>query len=209
MDTFAKRLKSVRDNTGMNRSQFGREVGVSGAHISAIEKGRGVSLQFIKSVALRFNVSEDWLTTGNKLQETKQEEGPYDLHGGYKPDFEKSMGIQRGSDEWEALGMLYEIMRDNDPTYCRAIMSSLRAFTAAIRERGRRVQNELDIEELKTQVAELRAIVQGHSRAATYSGPERRSGLDRRESPGVSPDGIEHRSGFDRRTKLATVGNHT
>lgn len=240
MDSFPKRLKYIRTSAKLNRTALAETIGVSPAHISALEKGKGApSEQLIKSVAARYNYSEEWLRDGKgemrpsgrsiyvarmykpDKNELNQPDPDYAPHGGHRPDFEKSMGVERGSDEWEAIGMLYEIVKDGDPAYRRAIMANLVAFRDAIRDRRRRAEMESELsslkadqardraetEKLRQQITELRAIMQASTSAATYTGPDRRDGMDRRKTVGESPDGIEHRSGLDRRAKVIPNGD--
>ena len=67
--------ESSREERGRNDEQpavhrsfqveFGREIGVSGAAISRIEKGeRGLTEQMLKSVCREYHVRREWLTEG-------------------------------------------------------------------------------------------------------------------------------------------------
>jgi transcriptional regulator with XRE-family HTH domain len=218
MDSFAKRLRHIRTAATLNRTAFAKSLGVSAAHISALEKEKGSpSDQFIKSVAGRYGYSEKWLSTGvGEMRESdfksdgriemvvRMDKPEYDKHGGHKPDFEKSMGVEKGSDEWESIGLLYEIVKDGDHAYRRAIIANLVAFSTAIRERKKREELESEVaglkadqeknagetEKLRQELNELREIVKSQARAEAYTGPERRI------TAGKSPDGIEHRRAY-------------
>ena len=59
------RLYKVRKALKMSQVEFGREIGVSGAAISRIEKGeRGLTEQMLKSVCREYHVRREWLTEG-------------------------------------------------------------------------------------------------------------------------------------------------
>ena len=59
------RLYKVRKVLKMSQVEFGREIGVSGAAISRIEKGeRGLTEQMLKSVCREYHVRREWLTEG-------------------------------------------------------------------------------------------------------------------------------------------------
>ncbi len=59
------RLHLIRSTLEMSQTEFGKHLGVSGAAISRLEKGeRTITEQSIKAVCREFNVSENWLRTG-------------------------------------------------------------------------------------------------------------------------------------------------
>ena len=63
--TMNSRLYKVRTVLKMSQVEFGREIGVSGAAISRIEKGeRGLTEQMLKSVCREYHVRREWLTEG-------------------------------------------------------------------------------------------------------------------------------------------------
>ena len=78
--------------------------------------------------------------------------------------------------------MLDVVLNSQNQVLKRAIMANLEAFSGT-------VKTEVRLENIEKQVEELTAIVQQQSRAAT----------DRRQTSGVSPNGIEQRSGEERR----------
>jgi len=196
-------LKQVRG--GLTKELFAKNIGVSVRHYYRYESGEQVVPQKVVDAVLRYIRDME-----HAVAEPKDD---YAKHGGHKPDFEKSMGVEKSSDEWDALGLLYEIVKEGDPAYRRAIMANLVAFSTAIRERKKsaglesevagmkaeQVKTAGEMEKLRQELSELRAIVQTHAREVTYTGPERRLGPDRRIADGASPDGIEHRSGLERR----------
>ena len=63
--TMNSRLYKVRKALKMSQVEIGREIGVSGAAISRIEKGeRGLTEQMLKSVCREYHVRREWLTEG-------------------------------------------------------------------------------------------------------------------------------------------------
>ena len=63
--TMNSRRYKVRKVLKMSQVEFGREIGVSGAAISRIEKGeRGLTEQMLKSVCREYHVRREWLTEG-------------------------------------------------------------------------------------------------------------------------------------------------
>lgn len=61
-----RRIKELRKTLGLTLEKFGERVGVTKVAISNIEKGnRSVTDQMFKSICREFNVSEEWLRTGN------------------------------------------------------------------------------------------------------------------------------------------------
>lgn len=63
--TQGERIKAIRKNLGLTMDKFGEYLGVTKAAISKIEHGdRGVTEQMTKSICREFNVSEEWLRTG-------------------------------------------------------------------------------------------------------------------------------------------------
>ena len=61
-----ERIKELRTILGLSAEKFGSRVGVTRSAISRIENGIvNVTEQMILSVCQEFNVSEEWLRTGN------------------------------------------------------------------------------------------------------------------------------------------------
>lgn len=59
------RIKLVRKNAGLTMEKFGESIGVTKALISILEAGRqDVSNQSIKAICREFNISEEWLRSG-------------------------------------------------------------------------------------------------------------------------------------------------
>ena len=71
MDDISSRIKYVRKEWKLSQVEFAKRLGVTNAHISAIEKGKNSPSQaLIKLISKEFKISEHWLSTG---------EGPKDL----------------------------------------------------------------------------------------------------------------------------------
>ncbi len=65
MTTQGDRVKEVRKQRGDTLEKFGAALGVSKVAISNIENGnRNLTEQMLKSICREFNVSEQWLRTG-------------------------------------------------------------------------------------------------------------------------------------------------
>lgn len=63
--TQGERVKEIRKNLGLTLEKFGKHLGVQKNAISAIENGRNsLTEQMAKSICREFNVSEEWLRTG-------------------------------------------------------------------------------------------------------------------------------------------------
>lgn len=63
--TIGERIKEVRKSSGLTQADFGKQVKITGASVSMIEKGiNNPSDQTITLICSRFHVSEDWLRTG-------------------------------------------------------------------------------------------------------------------------------------------------
>lgn len=61
-----QRIKEVRLHLGLNQSEFGERLAVTGAAISRIEAGnREASNQVVLAICREFNVREQWLRTGD------------------------------------------------------------------------------------------------------------------------------------------------
>lgn len=59
------RIRIVRKDAGMTMEKFGERIGVTKALISMLEAGKQeLSNQTIKAICREFNVSEDWLRSG-------------------------------------------------------------------------------------------------------------------------------------------------
>lgn len=61
-DTFAKRLKQLREEQGFSQAQLGEKIGISRGSVSYYEnKSRIPDIEILEKLATFFNVSSDWL----------------------------------------------------------------------------------------------------------------------------------------------------
>ena len=70
MDTFASRLRAIREARGWSQQKLGIELDVTGATVSKWETGRSEpslhNLEIFLKVFARDNVTLDWLIAGGK-----------------------------------------------------------------------------------------------------------------------------------------------
>jgi len=59
-----ERLKQIREETGLNTTQFATEIDVPRTTLIGWEKGKSVSIETISKLKERFNINLDWLLTG-------------------------------------------------------------------------------------------------------------------------------------------------
>lgn len=65
MNEICIRIKELRKKLEMSQVEFAKQLGVTNAHISKIEKGRTVpSDALIKLIAKEYQVNENWIKTG-------------------------------------------------------------------------------------------------------------------------------------------------
>ena len=65
MDKIANRVKLIRTDWVLSQVEFAKRIGVTNAHISAIEKGKTMPSQaIVKLICKEFKVNEQWLRTG-------------------------------------------------------------------------------------------------------------------------------------------------
>lgn len=111
-----ERVRHLRkDVLDMSQRQFADALGMAQTSISALESpGGGVSERFIKTVCTMFNVSENWLRTG---------EGPVYNEG-------EAFSLDRWAKEHGATELELEIVKvyfELDPSIRRAVMDHFKA----------------------------------------------------------------------------------
>lgn len=63
--SIGERIYSIRADSGLNQSEFAKELSTSQSHISNIEQGKkGLSASLRKLICFTFSVREEWLLTG-------------------------------------------------------------------------------------------------------------------------------------------------
>jgi transcriptional regulator with XRE-family HTH domain len=64
--TFAQRLRWVRETIGQSMEAFGAEIGFDKSYLSRLERGEseGPSSRFIDAVCSKYPISREWLTQG-------------------------------------------------------------------------------------------------------------------------------------------------
>lgn len=110
------RIRHLRkDVLDMSQRQFADALGMAQTSISALESpGGGVSERFIKTVCTMFNVSENWLRTG---------EGPIYNEG-------EAFSLDRWAKEHGATELELEIVKvyfELDPSIRQAVMDHFKA----------------------------------------------------------------------------------
>lgn len=63
--TINERVKMVRKELGLNQTDFGKRIAIAQGYLTNVENGRrDVTEKTIRLICLEFNVSENWLRTG-------------------------------------------------------------------------------------------------------------------------------------------------
>ena len=120
--TMNSRLYKVRKVLKMSQVEFGREIGVSGAAISRIEKGeRGLTEQMLKSVCREYHVRREWLTEGtgemfrwDKSDLLERIDALLKTQGDPAQRLFRAF-VERRDDEWAALRRFIHRLAASDP----------------------------------------------------------------------------------------------
>jgi len=75
MNPICSRVKEIRKSYALTQVDFSKRLGVTNAHISAIEKDKTIpSPALIKLISKEFRINENWLITGlGELEEENEE----------------------------------------------------------------------------------------------------------------------------------------
>ncbi|MDD4164915.1 MAG: helix-turn-helix transcriptional regulator [Eubacteriales bacterium] len=67
MEIVNIKIKELRESLNLSQEEFGKSIGLSKSGISNIEKGiRKVRDNYIELICTKYNISKEWLTTGDK-----------------------------------------------------------------------------------------------------------------------------------------------
>lgn len=202
MKTVQERLKYLRtEKLKMTQADFADKLGFKGASIvNQMESGsRSITERTIKEICNQFRVAKDWMHNGIGDIFTLSVADPeldYDPHGGYKPDPEKSLGVERGTQQWKAFALLSKIYASEDQELIGAIFSNLKSLADAAEQKRSNMELKRKNESLENQL----------NRKGIIRMRERRSGADRRRAACECPTDIERRSGGDRRKDVFDNG---
>lgn len=116
-----ERIKYLREHLGISQEKLGETIGLSKSGISSIENGnRSVTEKHIKLISTCFNVSEDWLRTGNgSMFNPMSEDEELDLYIGrisgsgdrFKKNLLKAL-CKLSEDEWDVLKKIISEMKN-------------------------------------------------------------------------------------------------
>ena len=159
----------------------------------------------IEKISKAFDLESDWLFLHHEIltPEVKQPEPAYDPHGGYKPDPEKSLGVERGTQQWKAFELLSKIYASQDQQLIGAIFSNLQSFAEAAEQKRENVELKRKVDELDLKLNEVMGQL---NQKGIIRLRDRRSGEDRRRVAGGNPTGEERRVGGDRRKDVVNNG---
>lgn len=117
-----ERIKILRETLGFSQEEFGKQIGFTKSGISNMETGfRKISEKHLKLISMTFNVSYEWLTTGNgeMFQEKKETQKSYlnSLAEKYEiDDFLKSLVasyLELNEAEQKAVQKFFGLTKDN------------------------------------------------------------------------------------------------
>lgn len=119
--TANERIKYLREHLNISQEKLGETIGLSKSGISSIENGnRNVTEKHIKLIGSCFNVSEDWLRTGNgDMFNSMSEDEELDLYigriSGSEDKFKKNLLkalCKLTEDEWNVLKKIISDMKE-------------------------------------------------------------------------------------------------
>lgn len=119
-------LLCVKNN--ILKREFSKRAGVVNAFRTDPQRP---SPDTIDKISKEFGVETDWLFSYHDIftPEVNQPDPAYDKHGGYKPDPEKSLGVERGTQQWKAFELLSKIYASKDQQLIEATFRNLKTFS--------------------------------------------------------------------------------
>jgi len=89
-----ERIRLIRKALKLTQGEFSKRLGMQGASLSLIELGENaLTEKNIKLVCMTFNVSEDWLRTGNgeMFAASPYEKEFFEIYGGLLPEMQEPL----------------------------------------------------------------------------------------------------------------------
>lgn len=112
--TIGERIREYRKSKKMSMAEFGERLGISGQAISQIELGKTVvNERILKSICSEYNVSREWLETG----EGEMELLPLDEEAELLADLVKYGGKRATIASLRAIVHWYLSLPDDDKDY--------------------------------------------------------------------------------------------
>ena len=161
-----ERFVRIRRDAGLSQEEFGAQLGITQTYVWMMEKGqRTPSGRLIKSICEKFNVSEEWLRTGEgepyarKAREDQLAEAVNRLLSGENPEFKRRLVLVLSTlneSQWTFLEeKLAEIMGDRESA---AVPAMAPAKVETEEERMEREAREEADEYYRLRLEEKRAI---------------------------------------------------
>jgi len=89
-----ERIRLIRKTLKLTQGEFAKRLGMQSTALSMIEKGgNALTEKNIKLICITFNVSEDWLRTGNgeMLAASPYEKEFFEIYGGLLPETQEAL----------------------------------------------------------------------------------------------------------------------
>jgi transcriptional regulator with XRE-family HTH domain len=192
----AARLKKIRGD--ISAEVFAKDLGININTYYRYERGETPISDGHLKLAEIFRMEVD-----SKAGKIAEPEKQYDQHGGYKPDPEKALGVERGTQQWKAFELLSKIYASADQQLIGAIFSNLKSFADAADQKRENVELKRKVDELDVRLNEMAGQL---NQKGIIRFIERRSGADRRRASCKCTTDIERRSGGDRRKDVVNNG---
>jgi hypothetical protein len=201
-DIYINNLELLCVKHKIMKKEFSKRAGVVNAFRTDPQRP---SPDTIEKISKEFDLETDWLFLYHEIltPEVKQPEPAYDPHGGYKPDPEKALGVERGTQQWKAFELLSKIYASADQQLIGAIFSNLKSFADAAEQQRENVALKQKVDELDLKLNEAMGQL---NQKGIIRLRERRSGADRRRAACECPTAIERRAGGDRRKDVINNG---